>query len=100
MVLVTEHTQGVLDAQDLSGRYMGKYLYIVEPGEHYYVAPHPEGGNVTYVRVPSPHWQEIIMIQHKKNGDVKVRTTFPGGGAYEREFGGSDLVEVAEAVAL
>jgi hypothetical protein len=96
---MTEHTQGILEAQDLSGRYMGKYLYIDEPGERY-GAHHPEGGRVTYVRMPSPHWQEIIMIQHKKNGDVKVRTTFPGGSAYEREFGGSDLVEVAEAVAL
>ena len=96
---MTELTQGILWAQDLSGRYMGKYLYIDEPGEHH-VAHHPEGGNVTYIPEPSPRWQEIIMIQHKKNGDVKVRTTFPGGGAYEREFGGSDLVEVAEAVAL
>jgi hypothetical protein len=97
---MTEHTQGVLWAQDLSGRYMGKYLHIEEPGEHHVAVTLLASGNVTYVRVPSPHWQEIVMIQHKKNGFVKVRTTFPGGSSYEREFGGSDLVEVAEAVAL
>jgi hypothetical protein len=96
---MTELTRGILQAQDLSGRYVGKYLYIDEPGEHY-VDFHPPGGYVTYIPEPSPHWQEIVMIQHKKNGDVKVRTTFPGGSAHEREFGGSDLVYVAQAVAL
>lgn len=79
---MTEHlTRGVLQAQDLSGRYVDKYLFIVEPGT-------------------SPHWQRILMVQHRENGDVKVRTHFEGGGTHEHEFGGSDLVEVAEAVAL
>lgn len=97
---MTEHlTRGVLQAQDLSGRYVGKYLFIDEPGEHY-VPFHPPGGHVTYIPEPSPRWQQIVMVQHKKNGDVKVRTHFEGGGTHEHEFGGSDLVEIAAAVAL